>query len=184
MSCGGLLRGESVNVDGRHVHLADVGLVFPANDPPPVLAGVTGPRSLAMAGSVADGVLLPEYSSPAYIEAARRLMANPTAAVTTYAWFHVDDDREAARAVRRSLTPTSSLDAQLAPLGLKAVDIASHVPDDVLDQLAVVGTPRDCAAALSALHDAGAGSVVVLPALDQTEIQVTRLAQEVVPLLR
>ena len=138
-----------------------------------------------MAGSVADGVLLPEYSSPAYIEAARRLMANPTAAVTTYAWFHVDDDREAARAaVRGSLTPTSSLDAQLAPLGLTAVDIASHVPDDVLDQLAVVGTPRDCAAALSALHDAGAGSVVVLPALDQTEIQVTRLAQEVLPLLR
>jgi 5,10-methylenetetrahydromethanopterin reductase len=58
------------------------------------------------------------------------------------------------------------------------------VPDDVLDQLAVVGTPRDCAVAISALHDAGAGSVVVLPALDQTEVQVTRLAQEVVPLLR
>jgi 5,10-methylenetetrahydromethanopterin reductase len=180
-----LLRGESVNVAGRHVHLTDVGLVYPAHDPPPVLAGVTGPRSLAMAGSVADGVLLPEYSSPAYIEAARLLMANPAAAVTTYAWFHVDDDRDAARAVvRRSLTPTSSLDAQLAPLGLTAVDISSHLPDDVLDQLAVVGTPRDCADALSALHDAGAGSVVVIPALDQAEIQVTRLAREVMPLLR
>jgi alkanesulfonate monooxygenase SsuD/methylene tetrahydromethanopterin reductase-like flavin-dependent oxidoreductase (luciferase family) len=150
-----------------------------------VLAGVTGPRSLTLAGTVADGVLLPEYSSPAYIEAARRLIANPAASVTTYAWFYVDDDREAARAaVRRSLTPTSSLDAQLEPLGLTAHDIASHVPDDVIDQLAVVGTPRDCAAAISALHDAGVGSVVVLPALDQTEIQVTRLAQEVVPLLR
>jgi 5,10-methylenetetrahydromethanopterin reductase len=180
-----LLWGESVNVHGRHVHLTDVGLVFPAHDPPPVLAGVTGPRSLTLAGTVADGVLLPEYSSPAYIEAARRLIANPAASVTTYAWFYVDDDREAARAaVRRSLTPTSSLDAQLEPLGLTAHDIASHVPDDVIDQLAVVGTPRDCAAAISALHDAGVGSVVVLPALDQTEIQVTRLAQEVVPLLR
>jgi alkanesulfonate monooxygenase SsuD/methylene tetrahydromethanopterin reductase-like flavin-dependent oxidoreductase (luciferase family) len=180
-----LLRGESVNVDGRHVHLADVGLVYPAHDPPPVLAGVTGPRSLAMAGTVADGVLLPEYSSPAYIEAACRLMANQAASITTYAWFHVDDDRDVARAaVRRSLTPTSSLDAQLEPLGLTAHDIASAVPDDVLDQLAVVGTPRNCAAAISALYDAGAGSVVVLPALDQTEVQVTRLAQEVVPLLR
>ena len=180
-----LLRGESVNVDGRHVHLADVGLVYPAHDLPPVLAGVTGPRSLAMAGIVADGVLLPEYSSPAYIEAARRLMANPAASVTTYAWFHVDDDREVARdAVRRSLTPTSSLDAQLEPLGLTAHDIASHVSDDVLDQLAVVGTPSECANAIAALHDAGAGSVVVIPGLDQSEAQVTRLAREVVPLLR
>jgi 5,10-methylenetetrahydromethanopterin reductase len=180
-----LLRGESVDVDGRHVHLAEVGLVFPAHDPPPVLAGVTGPRSLALAGAVADGVLLPEYSSPAYVREARRIMANPEASVTTYAWFHVDDNPETARAaVRRSLTPTSSLDAQLAPLGLTARDIASNVPDDVLDQLAVVGTPRECAAAISALHDAGADSVVVIPALDDVENQVFRLAREVVSLLR
>jgi 5,10-methylenetetrahydromethanopterin reductase len=180
-----LLRGESVNVDGRHVHLTDVGLVFPTHYPPPVLAGVTGPRSLALAGTVADGVLLPEYSSPAYISEARRLMANPDASVTTYAWFHVDDDPQTARAtVRCSLTPTSSLDAQLAPLGLTARDIASTVPDEVLGQLAVVGTPRDCAAAISALHDAGADSVVAIPALDDAENQVTRLAREVVPLLR
>ena len=58
------------------------------------------------------------------------------------------------------------------------------MPDDVLDQLAVVGTPRECAAALAALHDAGADSVVVIPALDDAENQVSRLAREVVPLLR
>ena len=86
--------------------------------------------------------------------------------------------------MRRSLTPTSSLDTQLAPLGLTAADLREHVPDSILHQLAVVGRPEDCAGALGALHDAGAGAVIVVPELDQADEQVTRLAREVVPLLR
>ena len=180
-----LLRGEEVSVEGRSVHLDGVRLVFPPDPPPPVLAGVTGPRSLAAAGAVADGVVLPEYSSPAYVRTARDLMASPAASLMTYAWFSVDDDGAAARErMRQALTPTSSLDTQLAPLGLTALGLAEHIPDDVLRQLAVVGTPEDCAAAIHALHEAGAESVVVVPLLDGAAAQLTRLAQDVLPLLR
>jgi 5,10-methylenetetrahydromethanopterin reductase len=180
-----LLRGEEVTIDGHHVHLDHVRLVFPPEEPPRVLVGVTGPRSLAAAGAIADGVLLPEHSSPAYIEWARSQVANPAVTMSTYVWFSVADDAAAARdAMRQALTPTSSLDIQLAPLGLVASDLAGGFPDEVLATLAVVGTPADCARALTALHDAGAQTLVIVPLLDRAEEQVERFAREVVPLLR
>jgi 5,10-methylenetetrahydromethanopterin reductase len=65
-----LLRGERVTMHGRHVHLDGVQLDRPPADPPPVLAGVRGPRSLAMAGRVAGGVVLAEPCPAEYVEAA------------------------------------------------------------------------------------------------------------------
>ncbi|MCA2225609.1 LLM class flavin-dependent oxidoreductase [Nonomuraea aurantiaca] len=63
-SVRGLLRGETVNLHGRSVHLDGVSLVHPPAEPPPVLAGVLGPRSLALSGRVAQGTILPEGFSP------------------------------------------------------------------------------------------------------------------------
>jgi alkanesulfonate monooxygenase SsuD/methylene tetrahydromethanopterin reductase-like flavin-dependent oxidoreductase (luciferase family) len=59
-----LLRGETVTLHGRSVHLDGVSLVHPPAEPPPVLAGVLGPRSLALSGRVAQGTILPEGFSP------------------------------------------------------------------------------------------------------------------------
>ncbi|MEU4228778.1 LLM class flavin-dependent oxidoreductase [Nonomuraea sp. NPDC026600] len=59
-SVRGLLRGETVTLHGRYVHLDGVSLVHPPAEPPPVLAGVLNPRSLALSGLVAQGTILPE----------------------------------------------------------------------------------------------------------------------------
>jgi 5,10-methylenetetrahydromethanopterin reductase len=59
-----LLHGESVTVDGRAVHVRDVGLTHPPVEPPPVLAGVVRPRSLALSGRVADGTVIAEGHGP------------------------------------------------------------------------------------------------------------------------
>src|SRR5699024_10702104 len=53
-----LLRGETVNVQGRYVTADEVSLDTPPNPVPPVLAGVRGPKSMAVAGRASDGVLL------------------------------------------------------------------------------------------------------------------------------
>jgi alkanesulfonate monooxygenase SsuD/methylene tetrahydromethanopterin reductase-like flavin-dependent oxidoreductase (luciferase family) len=42
--------------------------------------------------------------------------------------------------------------------------------------LAVAGDPPACAAAIAALHDAGADSVVLLPWLGEPEDQLARVA--------
>ena len=53
-----LLAGHSVTVDGRYVRLADVRLDWPPQQRVPVLIGGTGPKTLALAGEIADGVIL------------------------------------------------------------------------------------------------------------------------------
>jgi 5,10-methylenetetrahydromethanopterin reductase len=57
-----LLAGEELTVDGGHVRLDGVRLEQPPSAPPPVLIGTTGPRGLALASRVADGLLFPEGS--------------------------------------------------------------------------------------------------------------------------
>ncbi|MEM9466318.1 MAG: LLM class flavin-dependent oxidoreductase [Actinomycetota bacterium] len=55
-----ILRGGPVTYTGRYVDLRDVELVFPPEIVPPVLAGVTGPKSLTLSGAIADGTILAE----------------------------------------------------------------------------------------------------------------------------
>jgi alkanesulfonate monooxygenase SsuD/methylene tetrahydromethanopterin reductase-like flavin-dependent oxidoreductase (luciferase family) len=53
-----LLAGRSVTADGRYVRLADVRLDWAPQQRVPVLIGGTGPKTLALAGEIADGVIL------------------------------------------------------------------------------------------------------------------------------
>lgn len=53
-----LLHGRTVDVDGRFVHLTDVALDWPPQQVPPVLLGARGPKTLRLAGELADGVIL------------------------------------------------------------------------------------------------------------------------------
>jgi 5,10-methylenetetrahydromethanopterin reductase len=177
-----LLAGERVSVRGRHVLLDDVALVFPPDVVPPVVCGVTGPKSLELTGRAAEGALLPEGSSPAYVRAAVERMGNPAATCAVYVVFAVSDDPlEAQTAARESLGgfARGGRDERLAQLG-----IFEEVPDaDVVRRYAVAGTPDDCAAAIRALERAGAQSIVLVPAGHDIEAQLTRAAREVLPLI-
>ena len=53
-----LLRGETVTVDGRYVHLDAVALDWPPAVVPPLIVGARGPKTVSLAGEVGDGVLL------------------------------------------------------------------------------------------------------------------------------
>lgn len=53
-----LLHGRTVDVDGRYVRLRDVALDWPPATPPPLLVGGRGPKTVGLAGEVADGVIL------------------------------------------------------------------------------------------------------------------------------
>ena len=49
-----LLAGETVSVDGRYVQLDAVALDWPPSTPPPLALGGEGPKSVALAGDLAD----------------------------------------------------------------------------------------------------------------------------------
>ncbi|MCL2794878.1 MAG: LLM class flavin-dependent oxidoreductase [Microbacteriaceae bacterium] len=53
-----LLAGEEVSVSGRYVNLDRVQLRWPPQAPVPLLAAAEGPKTTALAGEVADGLVL------------------------------------------------------------------------------------------------------------------------------
>jgi alkanesulfonate monooxygenase SsuD/methylene tetrahydromethanopterin reductase-like flavin-dependent oxidoreductase (luciferase family) len=65
-----LLHGHRVDVDGRYVHLDGVALEWPPAQPPPLLLGARGPKTLRLAGESADGVILDAAATPDDVRAA------------------------------------------------------------------------------------------------------------------
>ena len=59
-----LLQGQTVTTHGRYVHLDDVALDWPPSVVPPLLMGGIGPRTVSLAGELADGVIIPGGNSP------------------------------------------------------------------------------------------------------------------------
>lgn len=174
-----LLRGEEVTVDGRYVHLDAVRLENPPAEVPPVIAGVRGPKSLAVAGRVADGTVLAEPVGPEYLAVARGHIGNaPGHRVVAYDVAAVDADADAARArVRPALAYVGDpgwaphidplpFAAEFRELRDRTPDrgaFAAALPDAWVDALAVVGTPEQARARLAELAAAGADAVVLAP---------------------
>lgn len=199
-----LLRGEQVTQHGRHVNLDAVKLVFPPEIIPPISLGVRGPKSLALAGRVADGTILAEGASPAYVRWAKEQIAGGQAAagrtdphrLTVFTLASVDADSQVARARLRPvladfLAPTAN-HVQFKPLGILPElgdllarvgkqGLAAALPDAWVDQLSVSGTPEECRVALRRLAAAGADSVVLVPPVTGQAEQIAAFAAEVLP---
>jgi len=87
-----LLHGETVSVTGRYVQLDTVALDWPPEQVPPLIVGARGPKTVALAGQVGDGVLLDSFlATPEYVasEAARateaaRAAGRPAPQVITF----------------------------------------------------------------------------------------------------
>ena len=69
-----LLSGERVTTSGRYVNLDGVRLKWPPETRPTILAGAIGPKSLAVCGEEADGVILTASAGPAGVRAAHELV--------------------------------------------------------------------------------------------------------------
>ncbi|MGB5951906.1 MAG: LLM class flavin-dependent oxidoreductase [Ornithinimicrobium sp.] len=89
-----LLSGHRVSMHNDYVSLDEVQLEFPPAEPPLISLGVRGPKSIALAGRVADGLILAEPTPVEYIAAARKnldvntsLVDSPARArLTAYTW--------------------------------------------------------------------------------------------------
>lgn len=148
----------------------------------PLLVGAWGPRTLRLAGEIADEVKVGGSANPDLVpwtasrlaEGARRAgRTSPPPAVVLGAITVVDEDGAAARGLARSavamyfdvvasLDPTIELPAGLLQdvrLRLKAGDdraAGALIPDSLLDRFAFCGAPDRVAAHLRDVFDAGA----------------------------
>ncbi len=161
-----LVRGETVSLDGRHVHLDEVVLVHPVAPParaPLISFGVRQSKSIALAAEVADGVILAECSGPAYV-AETRAALGPASRVTVF--VYVTTDISAARAEIDRRIQQGRFSSQMKVYEGTDVDLYSEV--------IIAGPPVGWMTQCQRFVDAGADAIVFVPLpIDPPEILAT-----------
>ena len=159
-----LLSGENVTRDGEYVRLAEVQLADVVTPKPKVLLGALKPKTLALAGELADGVVLNEDFTPA----------------------HAREAFEIARCART--TDSSDFETVVylrAYTGPNAAELLRAEELERATGAGVAGPAEAIAERVLELAEAGAGTVVLLPpnvapnGIEYFEF----VAAEVVPLL-
>lgn len=184
-----LLAGETINGTGKYVVTArDITLHHRPDPVPPVVAGVRGPKSLAMAGRSADGVLLDAPCPVDYFERAKTLCdrAVDDFEYRCFATLRVLPNRKEAR---RAAAPFLTEMVGFGHAGLKALpfhadlkqlcerygqDWADHAPDDWWTRIGAIGNLDDALEYVGAMADAGAKSISFFPG-DDLEIAHAQL---------
>jgi alkanesulfonate monooxygenase SsuD/methylene tetrahydromethanopterin reductase-like flavin-dependent oxidoreductase (luciferase family) len=158
-----LLAGETVTVSGEYVRLSRVALDWPPASVPPLLVGARGPKTIALAGELADGLVLDAGISPdgvreAVATAAARRAHEVVVYVLCAASAPGDRDRVAAELARSPRSAPGS---------------------------AAVGSPAEAAGVIRSFAAAGATTVVLQPTADDPDMAATvRLAGAARALLR
>jgi 5,10-methylenetetrahydromethanopterin reductase len=196
-----LLAGERVTFRGEVFTIDDVELEWTPPEPVPVLLGVKGPKALRLAGEIADGVHCSVLASPGHVRRVRQTAGAGRSGFTVLAYviMAVSPDGGAARAAVRPLIArylgvlhgqSILLDAGLGPDRTQpfreAPERAAHLVDDeLIDALAVAGTPEHCRRQLARWAEAGLDAPIALlpPEADMME-QLTRCAETLVPAWR
>ena len=157
-----LLAGEEVSAQGRYVRLDRVRLTWPSPRPVPLHIGTEGPRSLRLAGEVADGTILTGGTPPDAVRAAVALVEKGRRGAGRGA---LDDPQDAHRVtvyLRCATGPDAAerLDADRRRWELPA----GHDHGVAGDAAAVAAAVRELAAA-------GASAVVLQPTQDDPDPQ-------------
>ena len=175
-----LLAGETLDEAGEYVTSRGIGLEHRPDPVPPVVAGVRGPKSLAVAGRSADGVIL---DSPCPIDQLRRARSlcgrdDDAFAYRCFAMLCVLPDRQDAR---RAVAPFLAEMIGHEPAGLSALSFhdelrqlvgrhgtqwADHAPDGWWTQIGAIGDLDDAMAYVGARADLGATGLSFFPADD------------------
>ncbi len=161
-----LVQGETVTLNGRHVHLDEVTLVHPVAPTataPLISFGVRQPRSIALAAEVADGVILAECSGPAYVAETRAALTS-TSRLTVF--IYVTTDVDAARAEIDHRIEQGRFASQMKVYEGTDVNLYSEV--------IIAGPAAGWRAQCQRFVDAGADAIVFVPLpIDGPEILTT-----------
>ncbi len=185
----GLLHGETVSVSTPRIRLGDVALATPPRFPPAVLVGSTGPMGLAVARRSADGVVLPELTSPAALRWVKRTIETDGRAgrVVVFAFLSLGRDASAAAALiepavarlaRAGLIPRFAELAGIDP------DATGRLDDPTVHAVAVAGNAQACLGKLREWEQLGVDTLVLFPRPGDGREQVARFASDVLPAYR
>ncbi len=171
-----LLAGDEVSFEGKQLHLDSVRLDQPPSIMPAVLAGVQQEKSLALAGRVADGVILVEGAGPTYVGWSLDRAGRPEDfEVVTFTMLSVADDRrEAYRPVadfvaelitdrRPAFTVLPFYEEMAQRVATGGAEALVEMPHDYWVEIGAIGTMDDALAHVASLEAAGVGSINIFP---------------------
>jgi 5,10-methylenetetrahydromethanopterin reductase len=185
-----LWSGAHVDLQAPGVTLNDAHLRFPARAGLPVFISASGPKTLELAGRIADGVILlvglfPEALDWAVAQVDRGAAAagRPRPEIAVFAYGAIDEDEDAALDSARSIAAwfpqTAPRICELAGLPRDLVDrvragyqggefqeaaaAARELPDEFVRKVALAGNRKRAAGQIQAALAAGADSVHVFP---------------------
>jgi 5,10-methylenetetrahydromethanopterin reductase len=185
-----LWSGQEVTVEDRAFTLDRAHMRFPARPDIPIYISASGPKTLELAGEVADGVILlvglfPEALSWAleHVDRGAAKAGRTRPHIAVFAYGAIDDDRETALVSARTIAAwfpqTSPSICALWGLGPDLVDevreryaggefqeaqqAARLLPDDFVRSVALAGDASDARERVATVAAAGADSIHVFP---------------------
>jgi len=185
-----LWSGDDVTVEDAAFELHDAHLRFGARSEIPIYISASGPKTLELAGEIADGVILliglfPEALQWAldHIDRGAAIAGRSRPHVAVFAYGAIDDDEEraleAARPIAAWFPQTAPVVCELAGLPSSLLDsvreryeggefqeaegAARLLPDDFVRKVALAGDERQARERIDAVLTAGADSVHVFP---------------------
>lgn len=206
-----LFTGEEVTFDGTGFRTERARLVAPPASPVPVYVAASGPRTLTLAGRVADGVIMQVGADPRCVdagladvrsglEAAGRDPAEVDVSVLLYG--AVDPDRQRARDAARPFAawvpqtvprycdlagiPREDVEAVRSRYTggelMKAKEAAAAVTDAMLDAFTLSGTPQECRDRVARIVEAcGVRHVTFFPMGVDRLASIERFASAILP---
>ena len=176
-----LLAGDERGVAGERFTLAPgTKLAYPRfRETVPLLVGTWGRATAAWAGTVADELKVGGTANPDLIPIVREWVGNPRVKVVLGCVSVVDEDGAWARdRARSAVAPYLDVVAGLDP----TIDPTAPPP---LDRFCIAGTPKEVAARVEALWNAGADRVELgTPQGRNTLAGIELICDRVLPLLR
>jgi 5,10-methylenetetrahydromethanopterin reductase len=185
-----LWRGDTVDARTDEFTMSGAHLRFPARADIPVFISASGPRTLELAGRIADGVILlvglfPEALawSLEHIDRGASNAGRERPHVAVFAYGSIDDDEdralESARSIAAWFPQTAPVICELAGLTPSLIEqvraayaggefqeaaaAARLLPDEFVRRVALAGNADRARERIAAVMDAGADSVHVFP---------------------
>lgn len=148
-----LLHGETVTAAGDYVRLHRVALDWPPRPAPRLLVGGRGPRTLALAGEISDGLVLDAGITPPLV---RHAIATATTAT-------LDRPHDVVVYV-----PCGTGDGARERLASEVTYYGA-----LTSEATAIGSPAQVAATIRAYGEAGATTVALQPAGDDPDLDAT-----------
>jgi 5,10-methylenetetrahydromethanopterin reductase len=209
----GVLGGEPFEYDGD-TWSADVpGLQAEAHTPrgvPPVYIGATAPKMQALAAELAEGVLTPSITTPAFVRYTRENVGSELDVGCTIVASIDESDRDAGRDGAREIAGMylankfqnikGAADTLLELAEIEMEELApvaeamerggrlaakAEVTDSLLDRCKpIAGTPEDCIRAIEEYREAGCTHVMLELWGDRRHDQIRLFGEKVLPAVR